>query len=165
MRGRAGALAALSLVVMGAYVLLIVPVELIVTTGSSMAPTFMQGDLALLRRRDEVRVGEIVAYSSPSLGGSTILHRVVALPADGVVTQGDDNSWTDPDQPLPSELLGTLVLRVPGGGAWWNRLTSPTLLGVVAFALIAVTGTPPAARRARRRRRRAGTSARSPRHP
>ncbi len=124
--------------------------RVVITSGSSMQPTLVAGDLVVLRRGAACTPGVVTAYPT---GPTVVLHRVVGAEGDRCVFKGDNNGWTDPARPRPSDLLGTLVLRVPGGGAWWHRVTSPTLLGVVAFALIGLTGTPPVVRRSRRGRR------------
>ncbi len=128
--------------------------RVVVTHGVSMRPHFVAGDLALLVPTTSCVPGRIEAYRD---GREVLLHRTVAVVDGRCVFKGDNNDWTDPTRPLPSQLLGTLVLRVPGGGAWWRRLTSPTLLGVVAFTLVAAVGSPGAGRRSRRRRRSTGT--------
>lgn len=125
-----------------------------VSHGTSMQPYFFAGDVAVMVPTSTCVPGTINAYRAD---GEVYLHRTIAVEGGRCVFKGDNNSWTDPTRPLPSELLGTLVLRVPGGGVWWRRLTSPTLLGVVAFSLIGLTGTSTAARRSRRGRRQTGT--------
>ena len=127
--------------------------HVLVTHGISMKPTLVPDDLVLLRPVAVCTPGTINAYRP---GQEVFLHRIVAVQDGRCVFQGDNNPWTDPYHPLPSELLGTLAVRVPGGGVWWRRLTSPKLLGVVAFVLITGTGTSSATRRTRRRRRQTG---------
>src|SRR6185437_11752828 len=55
------------------------------------------------------------------------------------------------ERPVRSQLIGTLVLRVPQGGAWLRRVTGPPALGLAAFALLA-TGAAASTRRRRKRR-------------
>lgn len=131
------------------------------TQGSSMAPRFHTGDLAILRSADHYRVGDVAAYHSAQLD-TVVMHRIVAVDEGRYTFRGDHNSWLDPDRPTEEELLGTLMLRVPRGGAWLQRLTDPGLLGVLALALLAGAGTVVGTRRSRKRRNMTRHAQRAP---
>jgi signal peptidase I len=122
----------------------------VTTHGISMEPRFHTGDLAVVHPVSEYRVGDITAYHNRMLH-TIVLHRIVAIDGDRYTFKGDNNSWLDQERPVRSQLIGTLVLRVPHGGVWLRRLISPPALGLAAFALLA-TGA--AASRRRRRKRR-----------
>src|SRR4051794_37977082 len=68
------------------------------THGVSMQPMFHAGDLAVVRAADGYVVGDVVAYRSATLG-TTVLHRIVADADGAFTTQGDNNSWQNPDTP------------------------------------------------------------------
>ncbi len=137
--------------------------RVVVTHGTSMQPTLVAGDLVLIApSASSCTPGTIAAYRGSR---EVVLHRVLRVQDGRCVFQGDNNAWTDQESPLPSQVLGALVLRIPGGGVWWHRLTSPVLVGVIAFALIGLGGTPSAPARSRRRRRRAGRFAPAPLAP
>jgi len=136
----------------------------VTTHGNSMEPDFSAGDLAVIRSADDYRVGEVIAYHSETLK-TVVMHRIVAVQnyPDDQGTQdtedstrytlrGDHNSWLDPDHPARDQVVGTLALRIPQGGIWLDRLTSPAALGLIAFTLMAGGGN--AVQRRRRRRRR-----------
>lgn len=123
----------------------------LVTEGTSMQPGFHTGDLAVLRPAETYGVGEVVAYRSAVLH-TVVMHRIVAATGDGHFTfKGDNNAWLDPEQPTAADVVGVLTVRVPQGGVWLHRLTSPLGVGVAVFALFATGGT---AARTRRRRKR-----------
>lgn len=67
-----------------------------VLTGS-MRPGIQPGDLALLRPvpSQEIRDGDIIAYLPPDRS-VPVMHRIVSLTPEGIVTKGDANSVTDP---------------------------------------------------------------------
>jgi signal peptidase I len=125
----------------------------VVTHGISMEPRFSTGDLAVLRAAGAYDVGDVVAYSSPTLH-TVVMHRIVARDGDAFVTQGDNNSWQDPDHPTTTQIEGRLWLRVPQGGVALAQLRQPwtvVLLGLAGPAL-AWAVHPRGARRRRGRR-------------
>lgn len=122
----------------------------VTTNGNSMEPGIHAGDLALIRSADRYRVGDAVAHHSDMLD-TTVLHRIVAVDEGVYTLQGDNNSWLDPDQPTEDNIVGALALRIPQGGVWLDRITSPTMLALLVLALTLGGG---AAARTRRRNRR-----------
>jgi len=131
----------------------------VTTEGASMQPRFHTGDLALVRVADSYRVGDVVAYRS-RLFETVVLHRIVAVDGDRYVTQGDNNPWLDPERPTSGDIVGKLAVRVPQGGIWIARATSPVMLALLTFTLLAGGGT---ALQTRRRRKRETVSDRSSR--
>jgi len=123
----------------------------VTTHGISMQPRFHTGDLAVLRPATDYRVGDVAAYQS-RLMHTVVMHRIVAVHAGGYTFKGDNNSWLDPEHPVRSQLLGKLVVRVPHGGLWLQRSTSPPALAFCAFALLATGTTSVQTRRSRRKR-------------
>lgn len=128
----------------------------VTTHGISMAPRFHNGDLAVVRRADSYRVGDVVAYRS-GLFRAVVMHRLVAVEHGYYTFKGDNNSWLDPEKTTRDHLIGKLVLRVPQGGVWLKRFTDPTALALIALGLLAGGGTAARARRNTRRKRRGAT--------
>src|SRR3954452_11060248 len=140
--------------------------DYVTTHGISMEPRFHTGDLTVVHPVSEYRVGDIAAYHNQMLH-TVVLHRIVAIDTGRYTFKGDNNSWLDPERPVRSQLIGTLVLRAPEGGVWLRRLISPPALGLAAFALLATRAAASTRRRrkrrmskhaASRRRTRAGTA-------
>lgn len=128
----------------------------VTTYGSSMEPDIRTGDLAILRPADSYAAGDVVAYRSESLN-TVVMHRIVSGDASGFVTQGDNNSWLDDDQPTEEEILGSLLVRIPQGGTALQILRSPITLAVLALVgavVVALLRRPGGRRRSRRRRPR-----------
>ena len=130
------------------------------TSGISMAPRFSTGDLAVVRSAQSYAVGDVAAYRSSTLR-TIVLHRIVAVDNGRFTFKGDSNDFLDPDTPTQEQLLGKLVMRMPQGGVWLKRLTSPPALAAYTFLLLA-GGTTAVTRR---RRRRLERRLMSPRHP
>ncbi|MBQ3193241.1 MAG: signal peptidase I [Oscillospiraceae bacterium] len=100
----------------------------VVLTGS-MEPAIMADDLIIVKEGGEFRTGDIVVYQS---GNMLVVHRIVAVDADTVTTQGDANNA--PDAPVRREMIkGHVVATLPGMGAAARLLKTPavtiTLIG------------------------------------
>lgn len=128
----------------------------VITRGESMLPAFHTGDLALVRTAGLYRTGDVIAYRSPTLD-TVVLHRVVEANPDGLITRGDHNDWTDPDQVAPQQVIGRLWLQVPKVGAALGpaRAALPFLLIVLVVGAAGSTGA--FRRRRSRSRSRRGT--------
>ena len=61
----------------------------------SMEPAFSRGTLLIVKKEENLKEGDIVVYQS---GKNLIVHRIVRLDENQVVTQGDANNV--PDEPL-----------------------------------------------------------------
>jgi len=155
-RRRAIAGLALGVLVTGGW-WLAAPVELggrsayVTTRGISMEPRFHTGDLAILRPAGSYRVGDVVGYHSGALK-TVVMHRIVAEDHGRYTFKGDNNGFLDPEQPTRDQLIGSLAMRVPQGGVWLKRLTSPAPLALLAFGLLASGGAAAETRHTRRKR-------------
>lgn len=119
-----------------------------------MEPEFRTGDLAVVRPAGDYRVGDVVAYRS-ELMRTVVMHRIVAVENGNYTFKGDNNSWLDPEQPTQKDLVGALSAHIPQGGLWLKTLTSPPVLGLLAFALLAGGSAAATTRRRRKQRRTA----------
>jgi signal peptidase I len=128
----------------------------VITHGVSMNPVYYQGDLVIVARASTYSVGEIAAYNLPGKD-EVALHRIIGGSGEGFIFKGDNNQSVDPLRPRGDELAGRAVFHVPQGGLWLKTLTSPPILGVLAFALLA-SGSAAATTRHRHKRRRAAVS-------
>ena len=153
---RAGLIRAAAVVLMVLAWLAVAPTSLggstdyVTTHGNSMEPGFRTGDLALVRGSDRYEVGDVVAYRSQMLQ-SVLLHRIVDRDESGFVLKGDNNDFLDPERLTSEAFVGGLVLRVPQGGVWLGRLTSPPALAGITLLLMA-GGSATSARHRHRRR-------------
>lgn len=105
--------------------------------GTSMEPTLVSGDLVVLRRAPTYEIGEAVAFRS-DMAGTTVLHRIVAVePGTGrYILIGDNNAFLDRYRPLPEEVVGRMVLRLPGDVGALARLATPWLLAAAGTLLL-----------------------------
>ena len=85
---------------------------MIVLSGS-MEPGIRIGDIVVVKKtQQEPRIGDVVAYK---YSGMIILHRVINVTGNQLVTKGDANDA--PDNPITvKQVLGKLYLHVPYAG-------------------------------------------------
>lgn len=88
--------------------------QLMRVRGSSMSPTFRDGDVVLVDRHAfyhcPPRPGDIVAARPPDLQGKAIVKRITAVSTAGVTLIGDN-----PDDSLDSRRLGPILFdRIVG---------------------------------------------------
>ncbi|MGA8257403.1 MAG: signal peptidase I, partial [Nocardioides sp.] len=128
----------------------------------SMSPRVNEGDLVVVRPATNYAVGDVVAYRSSELQ-QVVLHRVIKINEGRYFLRGDDNNFTDPEQPTDQQVVGKEVLHVPKGGIWLRRLTSPVPLAIIALTLLLVghSAAGPHPRRTVRRQRRRKTRIRT----
>lgn len=107
----------------------------VVTSGTSMEPGFVAGDLAVLRASRDYGVGDIVAYRSAELD-RIVMHRITAESPAGYALKGDNNDFVDPSAVTDKQVLGRLVLRVPAAGKVIAWLVRPLNLVILAGALV-----------------------------
>ena len=115
-----------------------------IVEGSSMEPKLSGGDLAVVRSRGEVSVGDVVLYRDSDLGVE-ILHRVTALERHRLVLQGDSNDFLDDTRPTAADVEGSLWFSVPHAGSAIAWMREPLHAGFFVFVLtlLALTrGTP-----------------------
>lgn len=111
----------------------------VITSGTSMQPGFVQGDLAVLRSSSDYRVGDVAAYDSSELK-KIVMHRVIKETDEGYTFQGDNNDFIDPETVTEEQMLGELVIRVPGVGKYLTWFMKPINLAIVAAALFFLFG-------------------------
>ena len=125
-------------------------VSYVVVDGSSMEPTFEDGDLVLVRDEESYAHGDVIAYRA---GGhfrdpTRIIHRIVGdRTGGGYVTQGDNRDRTDPWFPTDDDIIGRSWMHVPLAGQGAVLVSQPQAIAVLGGAA-AVVG------RSRRRRPR-----------
>lgn len=122
----------------------------IVINGNSMEPLYHRGDLVITLVAQDYAVGDIVTYLHPQIG--TVIHRMLEWNGERWRLQGDNNSFVDPYEPLPSEVTGRAWLHFPRVGNWLVALRKvwyiPATLVGGGFAMAMINpGSPPHRRR------------------
>ncbi len=132
---------------------------LVVVSSGSMEPTISKGDILIIKWKDPAdieagshtdRTGDVLLYDSVGVwddpADQPIVHRVVEKLYDDeedkyyFVTQGDDNSRTDPpglviENPIPEDkVIGVVAGKIPFIG--WIKLGMSRLPGVSTIVVI-----------------------------
>ena len=98
----------------------------------SMEPRISTDDLVFVKRAGELNVGDVVLYNT---GKSNVLHRIIEIDGDTVVTKGDANNTND--KPFSkSAVLGVYIGKLPGGGKIVRFITNPPFVMAVVFVLM-----------------------------
>jgi len=122
-----------------------------VVVSRSMVPTLEVGDLVITQSVpfSNIQVGQVIIYVQPDPAGGcaglTIVHRVVEITAQGLITQGDDRATNPfPDEPsqwppVPAECVkGVVVLAIPYLGLVSMVVPYPWNYALVGLILIFV---------------------------
>jgi signal peptidase I len=110
----------------------------------SMRPILQPGDVVLISSSMRpIEVGDVIAFSHPTLGSRDVVHRVTGIGEDGsLTTKGDANKTVDPWIVGPSEVIGREVLAIPKVGFLVQALTSKPgiVVSLVIPSLIIIIG-------------------------
>ena len=106
-----------------------------VVLSGSMEPTLSVGDLLLLRQESSYQEGDIVVYQS---GNMAVVHRIVSLEGETVITQGDANNV--PDEAFAVHYIkGRVAAAIPlVGYAVWLLKTPAGIIATIAAAVLLV---------------------------
>jgi signal peptidase I len=133
------------------------PASYIVVRGYSMSGSLAPGDLAITFAQSSYSVGDAIVYHAPIGAGRGLLvvHRIVGADPSGYRMQGDANAYMDPWRPKTSDVVGRLVLTIPGFGHILVSLANPFVVGItwgLAALVIGLSFLPESQTRRRRRR-------------
>lgn len=139
------------------------PAGYVVVRGDSMEPTYTDGDLVITRSKARYEVGDVITYQPEIEYDFPVIHRVVAVDGDDLVTRGDNRDEDDAWGVATEAVVGSTWLRIPRGGIVLAHLFQPaTLFALVIFVVVLVVlrrkepraPSPPAATVAEREARR-----------
>ncbi|HKG57825.1 MAG TPA: signal peptidase I [Candidatus Limnocylindrales bacterium] len=115
------------------------PALYIVVRGSSMLPTYENGDLVVVQAAPLYDVGDVVAYRVPDgeIGeGHVIVHRLTgADEGSGFLVTGDNNNAPDPWRPKAIDIAGKAWVSVHGVGRLVAFIHQPVVAGALGAAL------------------------------
>lgn len=114
-------------------------VSYVITQGNSMQPVFESGDLVIVRKASDYRVGDVIAAENEQLQ-APVLHRIIEEGAQRYVTKGDNNDFIDEYEPSADDIIGKKWILLPGGGAFLRKMLTPfgtsLLIGLLGFAVL-----------------------------
>lgn len=103
-----------------------------VVLSGSMEPTLSVDDLVIVHEQDSYETGDVVVYQS---GNILVIHRIISIEGDAVITQGDANNIAD--QPIQlSDIRGKAVAHVPKIGAVGLFMKTPAGFLIVLIGAV-----------------------------
>lgn len=111
----------------------------VVLTGS-MSPTIEINDFVIVKRPDNISVGDIVSYKEND-DGMEVLHRVARMEDGKVYTKGDANNTEDKPVEI-SQITGIYVGKVEYLGKILSFVTQPLVFSVIITLLLIVLFAP-----------------------
>ncbi len=103
-----------------------------VVLSGSMEPAISVNDLVIIKKADNINVGDIVVYQK---NYSLTIHRIIQKNGKQITTQGDANNMSD--EPIDiGAVKGVMVGKVPFVGAIIRILKQPVI--IVILLLLAV---------------------------
>ena len=106
-----------------------------VVLSGSMEPEFSKGDLIIVKETDDFDLNDIVVFES---GNSLVVHRVVGMGKEEVVTKGDANNVED--EPITKDaVLGKVLFWIPYLGTFVGFLKTPVgIIIMIASAILLI---------------------------
>ena len=103
-----------------------------VVLSGSMESRLSVDDLVIIKATDNYKVNDIVLYQD---GDSLVIHRIIEIDGDTVITKGDANNVAD--EPInKSQIKGVLVYDIAGLGAVVNILKQPVFVILILAAAL-----------------------------
>lgn len=129
------------------------PASYVQVDGTSMEPTYSDGDLVLAKERASYDKGDVVTYVADVAGTDfPVIHRIVKVKTDGTyITQGDNRDEVDGFHVHDGNILGESWLRIPRAGMLPDLFRQP--LGIALITAMAVLGMAPKHKRSTASRR------------
>ena len=118
----------------------LLPFRLVAVVSGSMEPTIPTGSLCIVNIRipyEKIEEGDVIVYVRKS-DGLRIIHRVIEVTDEGLVTKGDHNQISDGLSTTADNYFGTSLVHIPGVGKIAMKARTPAGLAIIGAALVAV---------------------------
>lgn len=105
-----------------------------VVISGSMSGAIEVNDMVITQARDSYFPGDIISFDT---GSSIVTHRILEVTEEGFVTKGDANNTEDMNKVTPAQVVGKVVLVIPGVGSLIEGLRTP--LGMMCITLLGIS--------------------------
>lgn len=106
-----------------------------VVLSGSMEPSLKVNDLLIVHEADNYKKGDVVVYQR---GYELIVHRIISIDEDKIITQGDANNTAD--EPITqNDIKGRVCLHIPFVGLIINFIKTPVGIILILGAAFALT--------------------------
>ena len=105
-----------------------------VVLSGSMEPTLSVGDFLIIREQESYEIGDVVVYQS---GRMPVVHRIVDVSGENVITRGDANNANDEPFSIAA-IKGEVTAAIPlvGHAVWALKTPLGTILAIAAAVLL-----------------------------
>jgi len=104
-----------------------------VVLSGSMEPELSINDLIIVQATKEIECGDVIVYQT---GNSLVVHRVVDVNGETVITKGDANNTAD--EPFSLDCVkGVVKGRIAQGGRIISLLKSPSVIVMLMILVLA----------------------------
>jgi len=93
-----------------------------IVSSGSMYPTLAVNDFVVIKGHSFYNNGDVITLVTEH--GDLLTHRITTVLPEGYITQGDANNIPD-DIVRPQQIMGRVILSLPGIGFLINALTTP----------------------------------------
>ncbi len=107
-----------------------------VNTGTSMLPYINVGDLVIVKKEDNYKVGDVISFITNENFVNT--HRVISIKSNFYKTKGDNNKFNDGEEIAKSKIYGKVVLVVSNFGNFYSFLIKNYLYIFIGLILLSV---------------------------
>ena len=128
----------LILLVVLLLVYLIGPLRLCFVPSGSMEPNIPTWSLCFVnvwKPYEDIEEGDVVVYTRKS-DGMRIIHRVIEITDDALVTKGDANRIDDGPSVTPDNLYGKYIFHIPKIGKPLAMMKTPAGIAVTAVVVL-----------------------------
>ena len=104
----------------------------------SMEPTIPTWSMCVINTRtayEDLKVGDVIVYYRAS-DGARIIHRIIEIYPEGMVTKGDANSVDDGLSVTKDNYYAKSLFHVPHLGGISQKLRTPEGMGIIAIIAI-----------------------------
>ena len=134
--------------ILATALLYVVGIKPTIITSGSMEPAIDVGDICFINTRypfEKIKSYDIIVYRDPR---QKVIHRVIGVTAEGLVTKGDANNNADRMKITQESYYGKFVFLVPKLGFITTKLQNPAaktlfvvlMIGVLMIAYFLNTG-------------------------
>lgn len=123
------------LVILGFF--LVTGLRLCAVQSGSMEPEIPTYSYCLVNTHydyDSLQVGDIIVYDRP-YDHLQVVHRIVSILDEGIITQGDANPVDDGILLTESDIVGVYLGHIPGVGRIVNIIRTPVGIAVILAAV------------------------------
>jgi signal peptidase len=109
-----------------------------VVISGSMEDSISVNDMVVIHRQADYQPGDVITFRSAD---TIVTHRITEEHPDSYTTKGDANNAADLTPTMKSDVIGRVVLVIPGIGKFIEYLRTPLgmlCLVAIGFALIEI---------------------------